>query len=169
MTQPQEPAHWDQSVDFLVVGSGAAAMSAAIRAHDLDADVLMIEKSDRYGGSTAMSGGVCWVPDNPTMKKTGISDSREEGLSYLKHITKGEISAARLETYVDGAHRFLDYCNKNTHVRFDALEKYTDYYPEQVGGKPGGRSMESRVVSGDSFLALEAPPPGFVPPTERAD
>ncbi len=58
---------WNSSADFVVVGSGAAALSGAIRAHDLGASVRIFEKSDQYGGSTAMSGGVCWVANNPDM------------------------------------------------------------------------------------------------------
>ena len=60
---------WDKSVDFLVMGSGAAGMGAAVRGHDLGLEVLMVEKTDLFGGNTAMSGGVVWVPNNPGMKK----------------------------------------------------------------------------------------------------
>ncbi len=53
---------WDRAVDLVIVGSGAGAMAAGIRASDLGAEVLLLEKSPHFGGSTAMSGGVCWVP-----------------------------------------------------------------------------------------------------------
>ena len=52
-------AEWDRTVDLLVMGSGAAGMAAAVRAHDLGLDVLLVEKSDLYGVNSAMSGGVC--------------------------------------------------------------------------------------------------------------
>ena len=68
-------AEWDRTVDLLVMGSGAAGMGSAVRAHDLGLDVLLVEKSDQYGGNTAMSGGVCWVANNPGMAKEGIADS----------------------------------------------------------------------------------------------
>jgi 3-oxosteroid 1-dehydrogenase len=92
---------WDHSVDFLVVGSGAAALCGAARAHDLGLSALVIEKSDAYGGSSAMSGGVCWVGNNPHMKRAGIADSDEEVLTYLRAITKGEASDAHLTAYRD--------------------------------------------------------------------
>src|ERR1035437_7365848 len=73
---------WDHSVDFLVVGSGAARLTAALRAHDLGGEVLVVEKASLFGGNTAISGGVIWVPDNPSMRAAGIADSLEEGLCY---------------------------------------------------------------------------------------
>ncbi len=139
---------WDHACDLLVMGSGAAAMSAAIRGHDLGLDVVIAEKTDRYGGSTAMSGGVCWVPNNGQMASVGIPDSREEALTYLTELTEGEVPEDRLAAYVDGAPEVLRYFEERTHVRFDALAAYTDYYAERPGGKPGGRSMDARAFNG---------------------
>ena len=139
---------WDKSVDFLVMGSGAAGMSAAVRGHDLGLKVLMVEKTDLFGGNTAMSGGVVWVPNNPGMMKKSVPDSDEEGLTYLKHITNGEIAEERLQSYVDESKRVLAYLHEHTHVDYTALEKYTDYYPEAPGGKEGGRSMDPTPLDG---------------------
>ena len=154
---------WDQTVDLLVMGSGAAGLATAIRAHDLGAKVLLVEKSDLFGGNTAMSGGVCWVANNPQIAAKGIPDSDEEGLAYLTHITKGEVAPERLETYLRESKRMLAWFEKNTHLRFDALEKYTDYYPEAPGGKPGGRSMDPVVFDGallrEDLLLLRKPHP----------
>ena len=60
--------------------------------------VLLVEKSDVYGGSSAMSGGVCWVGNNPHMRKYGIVDSDEETFTYLRHITRGETPEEHLRT-----------------------------------------------------------------------
>ena len=149
---------WDKSVDFLVMGSGAAGMGAALRGHDLGLKVLMVEKTDLFGGNTAMSGGVVWVPNNPGMKAKSVPDSDEEGLTYLKHITGGEIEEERLKNYVDESQRVLDYLHEHSHVRYTALEKYTDYYPEAPGGKIGGRSMDPTPLDGaklrESLMAV---------------
>ena len=154
---------WDDSFDFVIMGSGGAGLSAAIRASDLGMSTVVIEKSDQYGGSTAMSGGVCWVANNSKMKRAGIADSDEDGLLYLKSITKGEVSSARLETYIRESKRTVDYLEKHSEIRFDALEKYTDYYPEAPGGRSGGRSMESRPFNGSKLrhelLNLRRPHP----------
>ena len=133
-----------ESVDVLIVGSGAGAMTAAIKAYDAGLKVLMIEKSNLYGGSSAMSGGALWVPNNPLMKKKGVPDSREDSLQYLTTVSAGDTEASRLASYVDHAPRMVEYLLGNSRLRLDALEGYPDYYPEEKGGKPGGRSMEPK-------------------------
>ncbi len=154
-------AQWDHSVDFLVVGSGAAALSGATRAHDLGMSVLVVEKSEAYGGSSAMSGGVCWVGNNPHMKAAGVADSNEEVLTYLRSITKGEASDEHLVAYRDASLRMVDYLAAKTHLAFEALDLYTDYYPEAPGGKSGGRSMEpvpfDGTLLGEDFATLRRP------------
>ncbi len=154
-------SEWDETVDFLVVGSGAAAMAAGIRAHDLGMRTLLVEKGEAYGGSSAMSGGVCWVGNNPHMKKYGIVDSDGEVLTYLKAITKGEVEERYLVTYRDESRRMIEYMARKTHLAFDALDRYTDYYPEAPGGKMGGRSMEpvpfDGALLGADFEALRRP------------
>ena len=87
---------WDEELDWLVVGSGAAGMTSALRAADLGARTLVVEKASCFGGSTAMSGGAIWVPANSAMAALGIPDSHEEGLRYLQHIVAGRVSLERL-------------------------------------------------------------------------
>ena len=136
-------------------------MAGAVRAHDLGLSVLIVEKSDVYGGSSAMSGGVCWVGNNPYMKKYGIADSDEEVLTYLEAITKGEASRPHLVAYRDGSKRMIAYFAEKTHLIFDALDLYTDYYPEAPGGKMGGRSMEPEPWTGCTVSSMRSP--GCVP------
>lgn len=154
-------AKWDHSVDLLVVGSGAGAMAAGVRGKDLGLDVLLVEKAETYGGSSAMSGGVCWVGANPHMAKYGLADSEEETLTYLKSITQGEVDESYLRTYVTESIRMTRYFAEKTRLTFDALDKYTDYYPEAPGGKMGGRSMEpdpfDGSLLGEDFPKLQRP------------
>ena len=133
---------FDHAVDFLIVGTGAAGMGAAVRAAAEGLDVLLVEASDQVGGSTAISGGVVWIPNNDQLPSRGIDDSREDALAYLRALTKGEVPEERLAAYVDTAPRMLKWLEGNSHLRLDALEQYADYYAEVPGGKPGGRSME---------------------------
>ena len=153
----------EHTFDLVVIGSGAAGMAAALRAHDLGLKVVILEKSDKYGGSTAISGGVCWVPNNPTMASEGIQDSREDGLAYLRAITKGEVPEDRLVAYADESLRVVQYLRDNTHLHLKSLGKYTDYYAELPGGKPGGRSMEADPFDasrlGSAFRNLRRPHP----------
>src|SRR5437879_5895830 len=76
------PQRWDREFDLVVLGSGAAGLTAAILAHDGGARVLVLEKARLIGGTTGVSGGMPWIPLNRHMAELGVSDSREEPLSY---------------------------------------------------------------------------------------
>ncbi len=136
-------AQWDRDVDVLVVGSGGAALAAAMSAGEAGLSVLAVESTDRWGGSTSMSGGGMWLPANPLMARDGAGDSREEALTYLE-TTVGDAgpatSRARKETFVDTAAEFVRLA-EGLGVRFARATDYPDYYPELPGGKIG-RAIE---------------------------
>lgn len=73
---------WDETVDFLIIGSGGGGLAAAVSARERGLDTLVIEKMPVVGGPKAMSGGVLWRPPNPLMSEAGIPDSVEAGLEY---------------------------------------------------------------------------------------
>jgi len=133
---------WDQTVDLLIVGSGAGAMGTAICAHDRGAKTLLIEKTALYGGSSAMSGGSLWIPNNHLMAAAGVRDTPQEALTYLQAITQGAVPETKLRAYVDTAPVMLKYLSDRAGLRMQSMLTYTDYYPEAPGGKPGGRSVE---------------------------
>lgn len=133
---------WDKVVDIVVVGSGAGGFTSALVAHDHGAETLVIEKSGKYGGSSAMSGGAIWIPGNQHMLKLGIRDSSEEGFEYLKHITRGEVEEDLLKAYAFRAKEMVSYLHDHSPMKFKAMPIYPDYYPEEYGGKSGGRSIE---------------------------
>jgi 3-oxosteroid 1-dehydrogenase len=152
---------WDKAVDLLIVGSGAGAMTAALCAHDRGARTLLIEKTHLYGGSSAMSGGSLWIPNNHLMAAAAVSDSPEEALTYLKAITRGTVPEDKLRRYVDNAPRMLRYMTDYSCLRMQSMLTYTDYYPEVAGGKPGGRSVEpehfdARLL-GEEFARMREP------------
>ena len=151
----------DHSVDLLIVGSGAGAMTTAICAHDRGSKPLLIEKTPLYGGSSAMSGGSLWIPNNHLMAAAGVNDSPAEALTYLKHLTRGAVPEQKLQRYVDVAPEMLRYLSERGRLRMQSMLTYTDYYPEAPGGKPGGRSVEpehfdARALGGD-FDQLREP------------
>src|SRR4030042_4497838 len=119
---------WDYTTDVLIVGSGGGGMTAALIAKDQGCDVLVLEKGTVYGGSTAMSGGAIWVPHNHLMKEAGLKDSSEEALIYLKTITGGRVPGERLRAYVDIAYEMVKYLETHSHVRFQIVPGYADYY-----------------------------------------
>jgi 3-oxosteroid 1-dehydrogenase len=155
--------NWDATTDFLIVGSGAAGMTAAITAHDLGGNVLIIEKSDVYGGSTAMSNGTAWIPGNHHMEEVGVTDNVDEAVKYVKHLIGRDAQEDRLHAYIDNAPKMLRYLEERTRVKFYPLADSSDYYPETPGSKPRGRSVEAEPFNGlelgDEFDRLRMPHP----------
>ncbi|MBW2315478.1 MAG: FAD-binding protein [Deltaproteobacteria bacterium] len=149
---------FDHTVDVLVVGSGAGAMTAALRAHDEGGRTLLIEKSDRYGGSSAMSSCLLWIPNNHLMAGVGVPDTQEEAWSYLKGTTAGSSSDDGLRAFMEKGPEALRYLDEKTHAEFVSLPEYSDYYPRVEGSKPGGRSVEPEHFDarqlGDDFLSM---------------
>ncbi|OLT19524.1 fumarate reductase [Ornithinimicrobium sp. CNJ-824] len=144
-TAPEDRGPRRHSYDVVVVGSGAAAFATAIGAADRGLTVLMLESTDKWGGSTAMSGGGLWMPDNPLMRRDGAGDSREEALTYLEATVGDEgraTSRERKEAFVDGVGDFVDLTERYG-VQWARAKDYPDYYPELPGGKIG-RGIEAR-------------------------
>jgi 3-oxosteroid 1-dehydrogenase len=133
---------WDHELDVVVLGTGGAGMTAALAAHEGGAKVALLEKSPLVGGTTAVSGGVVWVPNNHHLAETDIRDSRDEALVYVKRLADGRSDDTLIERFVDAAPEMLSWIEKQTSLRFTALARYPDYHPEFEGGKPGGRSLD---------------------------
>ena len=76
--------NWDDSFDVVVIGSGSAGFAAAMAAADEGLSAVICESTDRWGGSSAMSGGGMWLPNNPVMQLEGVGDSRDEALAYME-------------------------------------------------------------------------------------
>ncbi len=137
------PEVFDHTFDVVVVGTGGAGFATALGAADAGLRVLMLESTDKWGGSTAMSGGGLWLPDNPLMRRAGVGDSREEALTYLDACV-GEVGRAsdraRKEAFVDGVEDFVRTAERHG-LRFSRAGDYPDYYPELPGGKIG-RALE---------------------------
>src|SRR5207302_2062210 len=135
-TKPQIEA------DVVVIGTGGAGLAAALAASHGGAKVVIIEKSNKVGGTTAVSGGVLWIPTNHHMRAAGIADSRAEALTYIKRLADGRSDDQLIETFVDEAPAMLKFIEETTPLKFAALPKYPDYHPEFAGAKPGGRSLD---------------------------
>ena len=132
-----------EAFDVVVLGTGAAALSAAVRAAAEGASVGLFEKADTVGGTSAWSGGMVWIPVNPHMAELGIEDSREEALTYLGSLSNGLMDMDLAATLVDAGPEVVTWLEENTPVRFGVIKDFPDYQPEHPGAKPGGgRSLE---------------------------
>ena len=132
-------AQWDREVDVLVAGSGAAGLTAAITAADAGLTALVVESTGRWGGTSMLSGGGLWMPNNPLMKKLGIQDSRADALTYLAAAIgdAGPASSTeRREAFVDAVPRVFGLL-AGLGVRWCAAKDYPDYYPDRPGGRVG--------------------------------
>ncbi|WP_263252083.1 3-oxosteroid 1-dehydrogenase [Saccharopolyspora rosea] len=134
--------------DVVVVGSGAAGMTAALTAARHGLDVVLVEKAARFGGSTARSGGGVWIPGNHVLERAGITDTPEAARAYLAHIVGDEVSAERREAFLDNGPRMLAEVLPATPLRMRWVPDYSDYYPEAPGGRVRGRSVEPAPLDG---------------------
>ncbi|MGJ8669701.1 MAG: FAD-dependent oxidoreductase [Oceanococcus sp.] len=155
---------WDHSYDVVVVGSGAGGMTAALCAKAKGLSALVIEKSDKYGGTSAVSGGGIWIPNNDQMEALGCSDSYEEAKTYLDHLTEGEVEPKRLDAYIRRSREMVSFMAERFGVKYNSIPIYPDYFPHKPGGKPGYRTMEpadfDAAKLGDEFAHQRAPYPG---------
>lgn len=130
----------DITCDLLVIGSGAGGLSTAITARKHGLDVVVIEKEPVFGGTTAYSGGVLWIPGSPQGRKQNPRDTREAAVEYLKHQTGQFYDAAAVEAYLDHAGEMVEWFERETEVRF-VPTLYPDYHPDAPGGVDVGRSI----------------------------
>ena len=136
---------WDLEADVVVAGTGGAGLTAAILAHDQGANVVVIERSDKVGGTTAVSGGGLWIPMNDHMSEVGATDSRDEALAYCLALTAGQAPAELVETFVDTAPVMVRYLEEHTPLKFTATQM-PDYRAEEQGAKLGGRTLDPEML-----------------------
>ncbi len=135
----------ENQYDVIIVGSGAGAMTAAIIAADNGHSVLIVEKSDKYGGTSAISGGGIWIPNNDEFKALGGKDSYESALAYIEAASNGSVAKSRICAYLDNAPKMLRELHANTRVKLAVADKYPDYYPHLEGSLAGGRTMDPEL------------------------
>jgi 3-oxosteroid 1-dehydrogenase len=155
-------APFDREVDVLVVGSGAAALTAGVVAARQGARTLVVEKSGLYGGTSATSGGVIWIPATAQALAGGHSDSPEEAFRYIRALSDANVTDERIWAFVRQGREMVAWLEQHTLVKVRA-HPYADYHPELPGGKPGWRSHEALPLHaselGAAFAELRAPHP----------
>lgn len=139
-------------VDVVVLGTGAAGLTAALAAHDAGARVALVEKGPTVGGTTALSGGVVWVPANPKQEELDVYDDVEEGVKYLMSLSHGSIREEHARTYCEVGSQMIEWLEADTPVSLRVVRGYPDYHPENPGGQADGtRSLECDLFSFDEL------------------
>jgi succinate dehydrogenase/fumarate reductase flavoprotein subunit len=110
-----------REVDVVVLGSGAAGLAAAATAAALGGAVLILESNDRWGGTSAISGGGLWVPDNPFMAEHGKQDSEQDALTYLEYYRNPGADPQLIRAYLRRCVEAVQFLDAHSPTRFRAM------------------------------------------------
>ena len=127
--------------DVLVAGSGAAGFAAALTARLHGLDVIMVEKEPLFGGTTAFSAGVIWIPRNSHQRAAGVVEQPDDALTYLTSHVGNRLDRAKAEAFIANAPAMLDAFEREDFVSYDLAATWADYHPDEPGGSQGGRSL----------------------------
>lgn len=151
--------------ELIVVGAGAAGMTSAAVAAAQGLRVLLVDCADRVGGTTAISGGMVWVPANHRMAEAGIEDSLAAARTYLGHTVPPDDDPRPLEAFLSRGDEALRFLEQHTAVQLQPVRTYPDYYPDLPGATAGGRVLEpvpfDAQLLGTRFGLLRPPLPEF--------
>jgi 3-oxosteroid 1-dehydrogenase len=135
--------------DVVVIGSGAAGMTAALTAAAQGLGVVVVEKAPTFGGSAARSGAGVWIPNNAVILAAGVPDTPAKAAAYLAAVVGPDVPAARQQAFLAHGPGMISFVMAHSPLRFRWMEGYSDYYPELPGGLPGGRSIEPDQLDGN--------------------
>lgn len=139
---------WDREVDVLVVGTGNGGLTAAVCNWEMGTkDVLIIEKQDKVGGTSATSGGGIWIPNSHYAKEAGAEDNLQDAKAYLMNTLFGEdVPEEMIDIYLEKSPEMLKFLHDRTDVRYESLAEYPDYYTNMEGARAGHRSLEPSPI-----------------------
>lgn len=146
--RPTETPKLPENCDLLVVGSGAAGMAAAISARHHGLSPVIVEKSPLFGGSTAVSGGAIWVPNNPIAAAAGMSDSREAARTYIQGETGNLFNAELVDAFLDRGPEVIGFFHDKTALKMSHRPISPDYHSDAPGATEGGRALDALDMDG---------------------
>ncbi|MGW6421470.1 FAD-dependent oxidoreductase [Nocardia sp. NPDC055053] len=135
---------WDTEVDVVVLGSGAAGLTAALSAASAGASVAVFEKAPTVGGTSAVSGGIAWIPAHD--RASGEPLTVADAMAYLRAQSFGSMDEDLVRTFVETGAATVAFVEEHSGVRFGIADGFPDYKPELPGGKPGGGRSLSPVA-----------------------
>ena len=155
----------EKTCDVVVIGAGAAGMTASAVAAAEGLRVILVEKTDLIGGNTSFSGGMVYIPNNAKMAAIGKPDSVASAMAYLDATVPTQDGRDARQLFVDTGPEAIEYLEKNTSVKLKPVAFYPDYYPDLEGARDGARVLEPETFDattlGDWFKKLRPPIPEF--------
>ncbi|WP_027897360.1 FAD-dependent oxidoreductase [Zestomonas thermotolerans] len=162
----QGQSTFDRDYDVVVLGSGAAGFAAAATAACRGLKVLILEKTEHFGGTSAISGGAAWIYGSDQARAAGVQDSPEAVRTYLRKIIGDGYNAELVDAFIERGHEALRWLEANTELRYALRPLSPDYYPDEDGATDYGRALEMVEYDGRRlgarFKDLKMPPPGML-------
>ncbi|MFV0383834.1 FAD-binding protein [Paracoccus sp. (in: a-proteobacteria)] len=158
---PDPDAPLPERCDLLVVGTGAAGMAAAISARHAGLNPLLVDKAQVWGGSTAVSGGAIWVPDNPLMRRAGMADDIAAARRYIQSETGNLFNAELVDAFLATGPEAIAFFNDQTALTLSHRPVAPDYHSDREGAAEGGRVLDAHEYDGrrlGAMLARMKPP-----------
>ncbi|EEA04081.1 fumarate reductase/succinate dehydrogenase flavoprotein domain protein [Burkholderia sp. H160] len=156
----------DDTYDLIVVGGGAAGLASASAGAAAGRRVLLVEHSGRIGGTTALSGGMIWIPNNHKIHETGLHDDADAARRYIEQTVPGAHSDPRMRAFLRHGDAAIRYLEAHTQLKLRPVQRYPDYYPDLPGATAGGRVLEPIPFDGcelgPDFALLRDPLPEFM-------
>lgn len=133
-------APWDEECDIVVVGSGAGGMTGAYVAAREGLHVILIENTDRFGGTSAYSGGGMWFPCNAALRRAGDDDRMEDAREYYRAVVGDRTPRALQDAYLDNGAPLIDYLERDPRLQF-VVYPWPDYFGRMPKARAGGRHI----------------------------
>lgn len=144
---------WDETTDVLVVGSGAGGVTGAYTAAREGLGVMLVEATEKFGGTTAYSGGGgMWFPCNPVLQRAGADDTIEDALEYYTAVVGDRTPRALQEIYVRTGARLIEYLETDELLKFSLLP-----WPDYFGKAPKARADGMRHIAAKPLKVAAAP------------
>lgn len=156
--------NFDEIFDVVVVGSGAAGLTTALTAAKKgNLKVLLCEKAECFGGTTAYSGGGIWIPSNQRMKEFGFEDTREASETYMNHFLRGSGNRSLISAFLDSGPEMCKWVSDNSELGF-IPSGLPDYHMDAPGAKVGrsmiARPFDGRKLGSELLRQIRLPLPG---------
>ena len=138
---------FDNEYDVVVVGSGVAALFGAVVAAKRGLRTCLVEKTDRFGGTSAYSGGAVWLPGNAVLARDGLDDSVERGVEYFQAVVGDRTDEALQRAFLETGPQVVDFLIDELAIPL-RYQPFPDYF-DAPGRQDAGRAIFPKSITGE--------------------